>query len=366
MSVYFVKGKGWRYDFTLNGTRHTEAWFKTKKEARKAEADRREDILSPIPVTPAETVTTPTDMDFLELVNKRLDHVKAYNSDWHYRAYRYMCKRWIKHWGNLPCIEITREMVQEHILIRSKISSFTANKDLRYLRATFNFGIRRGHTNVDPTKGIDFLPVDKKFKYIPMPDDIKKVIAAASPDIQDYLWIIRDTMARISEVNRLTWDDVNLSEKYIVLYTRKKRRGDLTPRKVAMTNKVFEVLSRRYNKRKPNINWVFWHIYRDPLSGDEMIGPYKYRRTILKTLCKKVSVKHFGFHALRHSGASIMDQNNVPIGAIQRILGHENRSTTEIYLHSLDYAEREAINVYESARENSHTTLTQRLETSEE
>ena len=61
-----------------------------------------------------------------------------------------------------------------------------------------------------------------------------------------------------------------------------------------------------------------------------------------------------------------MDQNNVPIGAIQRILGHENRSTTEIYLHSLDYAEREAINVYESARENSHTTLTQGIETSEE
>jgi integrase len=133
-----------------------------------------------------------------------------------------------------------------------------------------------------------------------------------------------------------------------------------------MTNKVFEVLSRRYEKRKPNIDWVFWHIYRDPFSGNEMIEPYKYRKTILKTLCKKVGVKHFGFHALRHSGASIMDQNNVPIGAIQRILGHENRSTTEIYLHSLDYAEREAINVYESARENSHTTLTQGIETSEE
>ena len=38
MSVYFVKGKGWRYDFTLNGTRQTEAWFTTKKEAKQAEA----------------------------------------------------------------------------------------------------------------------------------------------------------------------------------------------------------------------------------------------------------------------------------------------------------------------------------------
>ena len=95
MSVYFVKGKGWRYDFTLNGTRHTEAWFSTKKEARKAEADRREEILNPKPVTPAVAVTFPTGTDFLELVNKRLDHVKAYNSERHYTDHVYMARGWI-------------------------------------------------------------------------------------------------------------------------------------------------------------------------------------------------------------------------------------------------------------------------------
>jgi len=42
-----------------------------------------------------------------------------------------------------------------------------------------------------------------------------------------------------------------------------------------------------------------------------------------------------------------MDNANVPIGAIQRILGHENRTTTEIYLHSLGEIEREAMAVYE-------------------
>ncbi len=37
MSVYFIKGKGWRYDFILKGTRHTSTWFKTKTEAKQAE-----------------------------------------------------------------------------------------------------------------------------------------------------------------------------------------------------------------------------------------------------------------------------------------------------------------------------------------
>ncbi len=65
--------------------------------------------------------------------------------------------------------------------------------------------------------------------------------------------------------------------------------------------------------------------------------------------------QYFRFHPMRHSGASIMDGNNVPMGAIQRILGHENRKTTEIYLHSIGDLERNAMDAFERAREKSHT-----------
>lgn len=54
-----------------------------------------------------------------------------------------------------------------------------------------------------------------------------------------------------------------------------------------------------------------------------------------KRRCGAASVRYFRFHALTRSGASVMDSLNVPIGSIQRILGHENRTTTEIYLHSI-------------------------------
>jgi len=53
----------------------------------------------------------------------------------------------------------------------------------------------------------------------------------------------------------------------------------------------------------------------------------------------------------------MMDSNGVPIGSIQRILGHEHRTTTEIYLHSLGESEREAMVVFENASRNSHTDV---------
>ena len=99
----------------------------------------------------------------------------------------------------------------------------------------------------------------------------------------------------------------------------------------------------------------FYACYEDWKTKKRIVAPFKhYRKTILRTLCKKAGLRPFTFHALRHAGASIMDHHNVPIGSIQKILRHENRSTTEIYLHTLRDAEREAIAVNERAIEKPH------------
>ena len=43
---------------------------------------------------------------------------------------------------------------------------------------------------------------------------------------------------------------------------------------------------------------------------------------------------------------------SVPIGSIQGILRHENRTTTEIYLHSIGEAEKFAMDVLDNEFEN--------------
>lgn len=350
MSVYFKKRKGWRYDFTHKGARHTKAWYKTKAEAKRAEAKRKEELTNPKPV-----IMTPTGMDFLELVNNKLDYVKTYNSRKYYDNYACVARNWAEEWNESTCNDITADMIQAFVLKRAKVSHYTANNEICYLRALFNFGIKKGRISENPTNGIEFLPIEKKFKYVPLKEDVFKVILTAEPDTQDYLWTIKETMGRMGEINRLTWNDVNFTERYVVLYTRKKKGGDLTPRKVAMTGKLFDVLSHRYARRDKSKPWVFWHRYWSKKEQDWVEGPYMDRPRIMKTLCRKTGVKYFRFHALRHFGASILDNANVGIGSIQRILGHEKRSTTEIYVHSIGEAEREAMAIYEEACQDSHT-----------
>jgi site-specific recombinase XerD len=151
---------------------------------------------------PKQEEQTPTAMGFLELVNRRLDHVKAYNSESHYRDHIYLAKRWIKQWKHYSCGEILTDMIEPYLLKRSKVSAYTANRDLRCLRALFNFGVKRKWVQVNPTCGIPFLPVERRLKHIPPKEDVLRVIMAADPEIQDYLWTIKETMARTSEVNR--------------------------------------------------------------------------------------------------------------------------------------------------------------------
>jgi integrase len=357
MSCYFVKGKGWRTDFIHKGIRHTLTWFKTKNDAKQAMAKAREEEDNPI--KPSSTEATPTDMSFLELVNRRLDYVKAYNSERHYTDHLYLAKRWVKLWGELCCSEITGDIIQNYLLKRVRqTSGYTANKELRYLRAVFNFGMHpvRNWIPRNPTRGIQFFPVDKTVKYVPSKEDILRVMLAAKPDVQDYLWTIALTMGRMSEVNRLTWQDVDLARRYVMLYTRKKKGGNRTPRKVPMPDKLFDILSRRHASRKKDVPWVFWHRYWDRRNQKWVVGPFKERKRIMIKICENAGVRYFRYHALRHFGASLLEQANIPIGSIQRILGHENRLTTEIYLHSIGDSERLAMQVLnDGLTENSHT-----------
>ncbi|MFO7495335.1 MAG: tyrosine-type recombinase/integrase [Desulfobacterales bacterium] len=142
----------------------------------------------------------------------------------------------------------------------------------------------------------------------------------------------------------LTWDDVSFTDRYITLWTRKMKNGNREPREIPMVPKLYEILHYRYQQRDVTIPWVFWHEYWCRKNRKWIKAPFKDRKKIMGTLCRRANVKYFRYHPIRHLTASVLDNMGVSIGVIQRILGHQNRKTTEIYLHSVGDAERKAMN----------------------
>ena len=104
---------------------------------------------------------------------------------------------------------------------------------------------------------------------------------------------------------------------------------------------VNQILQRKYN---PLIKVTHRKTGRVFTYKGNSIG---YRSKFLRTACRKAKVKTFTYHNLRHYGASKMDNANISLVDIQEVLGHEQITTTAIYIQSLKHSVKNAMKVLE-------------------
>jgi integrase len=115
-----------------------------------------------------------------------------------------------------------------------------------------------------------------------------KITMAAGPD-RPLLLVIYHTMARVDEILRLRWEDVNFQDRTVQLWTRKRRDGSWAGDKMPMNEVLYETLQQLWEKRKQN-EWVILN----PDTGTR----YKHRPKLMATICKRAGIRKFGFHAL--------------------------------------------------------------------
>ncbi len=89
-----------------------------------------------------------------------------------------------------------------------------------------------------------------------------------------------------------------------------------------------------------------------PTGRNHAVKICKGKESSMYLIYQLINVKYFRFHALWHAGASLLDNSGVNTGSIQRILGHENRSTTDNYLNAVVASERVAIDVFAKANQS--------------
>jgi len=307
MTVYKHQGL-FRVEVWKHGRRiYRRSGFKTRGEAERAERKALKGLSA-------------LNTNFTELCSMRLEFLKVRRSTEHYKQNYRLFQKLIKMYGKQK--EISRRELNKYLNSVAANSRTSANKELRFIRALFNWGRKEGIWEENPAFGIELYSVDPKPRYVPPYSHIEKVLSVAKEEQRNYLLVLLHTMARVGEINNLRWSDIH--KNYVILRTRKAKSGSTKETRVPINRILSDTLNR--------IPKMGAHVFINTRTG----MPYNYRNELMGILCRKAGVPPFTFHALRHWGASKLLNEGVPISDIQALLGHERATTTSIYLRSIN------------------------------
>lgn len=150
-------------------------------------------------------------------------------------------------------------------------------------------------------------------------------------DQYDLVIFLLDTGARYSEVAQIPWSAVDyINWKSINLYRSKVGNEG----KLAITNRLKEILQRRWDQNPAREKYVF---PARGTSGHRGYATKGIRNAITRAgLNDPDLVKRYGKftpHSLRHTFASRLVQGGMSLYAVSKLLGHSTTTMTQRYAH---------------------------------
>ena len=337
MGIWRDKERGdWIYTFQYKGKTYGGRGFKTKGAAQATREERRKKVKE---IVAQSSIVN----DLRSVCSKYLQYSERRHTPKTYKQKEYVIASFIAHLkksgiDNLGIEKITPADLYSYLNTRPTNSNYNAHrKDLcalfTFARQVLKIPIphpcwdleRMPHTPARPTP-----PSEKEILQLIMATD-------SETDERDFLLAILHTLARVEEILRLTWQDVNFEQQTVTLWTRKRRGGSYEPNTLHMNEDLHQILKRRYQMRIDE-KWVFPNLKtktrytRRPKfmrglckrafgSGDEKKGKKPYKGPV------------YGFHSLRKAVATLLhDKEKVGTKTVSGILGHQSARTTEIYL----------------------------------
>ena len=252
--------------------------------------------------------------------------------------------------------------------------SYKTVKNIRgVLSSAYEFAVENRYVNENPVlkSRMPSFPHSIK-KEVPeySAEQVRKLLLYAKEHdshIYTFLILALYTGLRKGELLALTWDDVDYDKKLLnVNKSRTGRHKDVTTqittpktkssnRKIPINDFVIKALKAEKQRQgeyaqMPDNSYDRSHnfIVRNIL-GQPYVNLSAINR-VVDRLTKNAGLPHITIHGFRHSVASILDNNGVPIQDISVLLGHESVQTTEkIYINRRRTAKESTINTLDNA-----------------
>ena len=241
-------------------------------------------------------------------------------------------KTWIlqfkKQFGNSPAeiqIEALRDWFAEH-----EWEPGTANRYKTVLSLIYRLGMEHKKVSSNPARLLKRLKEsDGRVRFLNqhVPDEearLRKVIAAKFPEHLPELDIAVNTgMRRSEQYCRISWACVDLERQDLFVPKSKNGRARHIP-----LNDAALAAFRKLHGRTRGQGPIFEHLKKGE-KGKSLLGP----RHWFEDAISEGGIKDFTWHDLRHTFASRLVMQGVPLRAVAELLGHRSIQMTMRYAH---------------------------------
>ena len=231
--------------------------------------------------------------------------------------------------------------IQNYLVTQKHLSAPTVARRLSSLRQFYKFLMSEGKIEENPTSLVEAPRHRRKLPSLLSEEDVNRLLIGAKEwggvegvRLSALLEILYATGFRVSELVSLPYTiaiEVLKSEKPFLMIRGKGNKD----RMVLMTPMALDSLREYLNKRSSFLPkgsdspWLF------PSSSQEGHLTRQRFGQLLKELALKVGLNptHLSPHTIRHAFATHLLRHGAGLLIVQKLLGHSDISTTQIYTH---------------------------------
>lgn len=273
-----------------------------------------------------------------------LDHAHRLKSAYNIR---YQLKRILAGVSKATMLDaLTNDQIATYVARRrGEVSDSSVNRDLTLLRAVLIMARDRWGVEVAmPNWKSHWLKEPYPSEAWLTPEQVALVHGEAAGHLKAPIRFSLLTGVRLSNCINLDWSQISMARREIVFRLKSDRPGG-KPHTIPMSEPVFVLLA---NLGPRDAGRVFTYKGR----------AIKSWRRAWKRAQERAGIGHFRWHDLRHTAATWMRHEGVPVDMIQKVLGHERIETTMRYAKIDPDAKRAAVDALASRMGHSEQSAT--------
>jgi integrase len=203
----------------------------------------------------------------------------------------------------------------------------TVNIEFRTVRAAFNCAIKWQLLNQNPFAQSAVVKIPERPPIHFSREEFSKFLGnVAEPFLKDLFLFAALTGLRQGEILALKWGEVDLERRLIFIvnsdfFFTKSGKSRIVP----MSDAVLDMLTRKSMTQQFS-EFVF---HRDGSVVTQSYVDHKFKKYVRQSGLRE----ELKFHSLRHTFATWLAKSGVSIYEIQKLLGHSDVKTTQIYSH---------------------------------